>query len=56
MLIKIIGTRFGGLRLAITADEIGLAEGGSFRLVSMDLLFHRAHRHDELVFRAVTAT
>jgi len=47
MLVKITDPRFGGIKLASTADETGLAEGGSFRLVSMTLPFHRAHLHED---------
>jgi hypothetical protein len=46
MLVKITDPRFGGIKVATTADETGLAEGGSFRLVSMTLPFHQAHLHD----------
>jgi hypothetical protein len=43
MLVKITDPRFGGKKIASTADETGLVEGGSFRLVSMTLPFHQAH-------------
>jgi hypothetical protein len=46
MLVKITNPRFGGIQLVATADDTGLAEGESFRLVSMNLPFHRAHLHD----------
>jgi hypothetical protein len=47
MLVKITNARFGGIKLAATADETGLAEGASFRLVIMTLPFHHAHLHDK---------
>jgi hypothetical protein len=47
MLVKITNARFGGIKRAVTADETGLAEGASFRLVSMTLPYHRAHLHAE---------
>jgi hypothetical protein len=47
MLVKVTDTRFGGLKTVSTADETGLAEGGSFRLVAMTLPFHQAHLHAE---------
>ena len=43
MLVKITDPKFGGIKVVSTADETGLAEGGSFRLVSMKLPFHQAH-------------
>ncbi len=54
MLAKITDTRFGGTKLAAMADVTGLAEGGSFRLVSMTFPFHRAHLHEEDGIRYVT--
>jgi hypothetical protein len=54
MLVKITNARFGGIKLAATADDTGLAEGGSFRLISMSLPFHRAHLHDKSGDRWVT--
>jgi hypothetical protein len=46
MLAKITNVRFGGIKSAATADETGLAEGGSFRLVSMTLPFHRGRLYE----------
>jgi hypothetical protein len=46
MRVKITDPRFGGLKIVSTADETGLPEGGSFRLLSMTLPFHRAHHHE----------
>jgi hypothetical protein len=54
MLVKITDPRFGGIKMVSTADETGLAEGASFRLVSMTLPFHRAHLHAESGERCVT--
>jgi len=56
MLVKITDTRFGGVKLANTADETGLAEGGSFRLVAMTLPFHQAHHHEVAGVSSVTGT
>ena len=40
--------------MAATADLTGLAEGGSFRLVSMTLPFYRAQLHEEAGVQCVT--
>jgi hypothetical protein len=47
MLVKITDPHFGGVKVASTADDTGLAEGGSFRLVLMTLPFHEAHLHED---------
>jgi hypothetical protein len=47
MFVKITDTRFGGIKLVSTADDTGLAEGGSFRLVLMKTPFHQAHLHED---------
>ena len=54
MLAKITDARFGGTKLAATADLTGLAEGGSFRLVSMTLPFHGAQLHEKGGVQCVT--
>jgi hypothetical protein len=54
MLVKITDPRFGGKKVALTADITGLAEGGSFRLIALKLPFHKAHLHDENGERYVT--
>jgi hypothetical protein len=54
MLAKITDERFGGTKLAATADLTGLAEGASFRLVSMTLPFYRAQLHEEAGVQCVT--
>jgi hypothetical protein len=47
MLVKITDSRFGGIKTVQTAEDTGLTEGGSFRLVSMTLPFYDAHLHQE---------
>jgi len=54
MLVKITDPHFGGLKTASTADETGLAEGDSFRLILMTVPFHRAHLHEECGVSYVT--
>lgn len=54
MLVKITDPRFGGIKIVSTADETGLAEGATFRLVSMTLPFHHAHLHEDSGVLSVT--
>jgi hypothetical protein len=55
MLVKITDPKFGGIKVVSTADETGLPEGGSFRLVSMKLPFFQAHHHEMMASRASPA-
>jgi hypothetical protein len=54
MLVKITDDRFGGKKLALTADTTGLSEGGSFRLIAFKLPFYDAHHHEADGVRYVT--
>jgi len=54
MFVKITDARFGGIKMVQTADDTGLVEGGSFRLVSMALTFCDAHLHQENGVHCVT--